>query len=466
MAAIPRWSQEAPNPFIGRTQELKDLARLLHDEHRSVIVTGAPGIGKTALAQAYTREHAGRYEAVVIVRPSEILSADALWPAVAQQLNLPDFWVQPYELTEYFQKTPALLVLDGFDEASPELFDVLVRQLGYFLRQRNRTLLLCTSREIYLDRYIQPTFDAIQADADYHVYRLVGLSNSDLLQWLTDRSGSMPDELLEALAVRTLGHPQLVRLLTERLMQQDPVATWQTIEQAYAEHWRDRVSNILVIPTQMGLRAVPALRDLRLGVFTPNGQLAIGAPYIHARSGSVFWRKQLDRFDELLNDESAKERNFQEFFERNPLLLLGVDYKRAIPHPILAREPDGPLIPDFFLQPLDGAFCDVLELKLPTSTILAGSKNRVRLSSSVSEAIAQLREYRDYFDDPTRRKAVDSKYGVTAYKPMLAVVIGRSPRPLAAEQYRRVLAEQPGIKLITYDDLRRRLERIAEGVWF
>jgi hypothetical protein len=40
MAAIPRWAQEGPNPFMGRTQELTDLARLLHDEHRSVMVTG------------------------------------------------------------------------------------------------------------------------------------------------------------------------------------------------------------------------------------------------------------------------------------------------------------------------------------------------------------------------------------------------------------------------------------------
>ena len=95
MAAMPRWSQEAPNPFVGRTQELTGLTWLLHNEHRSVIVTGPPGIGKTALAQAYTRQHAGRYEAVVIVRPSEILSAEALWPGSASNLA----WTSGYSHT-------------------------------------------------------------------------------------------------------------------------------------------------------------------------------------------------------------------------------------------------------------------------------------------------------------------------------------------------------------------------------
>jgi len=127
---------------------------------------------------------------------------------------------------------------------------------------------------------------------------------------------------------------------------------------------------------------------------------------------------------------------------------------------VLARESDGPLIPDFFLQPLDGDFCDILDLKLPTSNLIVGSKNRFRLSSSVAEAVAQGRDYGNYFEDPQYRSQVRQKYGLTAYKPQLFVVIGRSPSTLSPEGYRRVVSGNSDVKLMTYDDLQKRIAQM------
>ena len=65
---------------------------------------------------------------------------------------------------------------------------------------------------------------------------------------------------------------------------------------------------------------------------------------------------------------------------------------------VLARDQDGPLVPDFMLEPIDGAFADVLDLKLPSVRLLAGRKDRVRFSAQVAEALSQVREYRAYFE--------------------------------------------------------------------
>lgn len=175
---------------------------------------------------------------------------------------------------------------------------------------------------------------------------------------------------------------------------------------------------------------------------------------------------KLDKFDELLNDSSAKEHHFQEFFERNPEFLIGLDYDRAIPHPVLYRDTEGLLIPDFFLQPLNSQLCDILDLKLPDEKLVVGSKNRIRLSSSVYEVVAQLRKYSDYFDDPKLRADVQAKYGITAFKPALSVVIGRTPRHVSDEKYRQILEGTGGVRILTYDDLKRQMKRLVDRMSF
>ena len=298
----------------------------------------------------------------------------------------------------------------------------------------------------------------------FDVLALAGLPLDSFREFLVSQGIRISDTVLSELHGRLQGSPLGMRTLLMIAQEGglDDASIVDLLGRAYAAKWPMDVSNVLVLPTDRGLRAIPAARGSSHAVFTPSAELFVAAPYVHVRRHAHYWSTQFERFNELLNDSGAKEGHFQDFFERNPEFLLGIDYERAIAHPVLIREGEGPLIPDFFLQPLDGALCDILDLKLPTHTVVVGPKNRLRLSSKVHEAIAQVREYRDYFEDPKYREAVKAKYGVTAYRPALCVAIGRTPRHVSEEKYRQILAGTAGIRLVTYDELQRKMRRMVE----
>jgi hypothetical protein len=114
------------------------------------------------------------------------------------------------------------------------------------------------------------------------------------------------------------------------------------------------------------------------------------------------------------------------------------------------------------LEPLDG-FADVLDLKLPGVPLVTGRRDRLHTTAHVTDAIAQVREYRAYFDDPLHRQAVQDRYGLQAYRPTVAVVIGRDPGPARDTfELRRVWDDLPGhVRIMTYDQLLQQVRRLA-----
>jgi Domain of unknown function (DUF4263) len=181
---------------------------------------------------------------------------------------------------------------------------------------------------------------------------------------------------------------------------------------------------------------------------------------LYKRSGGL-WIPQAAQLEELINDPDLKEQQLQEFFEAHPHLLAGIDYARVEPHPYLKRADQGPLIPDFMLEPSPGGFADVLDLKLPKVSVVVGKPDRLAQSAAVTSAIAQLREYRAWFDDASNQKQFQKKYNMQAYKPSVVMVIGRDPK---ADPYelRRLWADLPtSLKILTYDDLLRRIRRLG-----
>ena len=161
----------------------------------------------------------------------------------------------------------------------------------------------------------------------------------------------------------------------------------------------------------------------------------------------------VEEFEDLINSRSVKEEELQKFFERNPDFLTGDIYEEARPHIVLRREEQGSLIPDFALRPHSTeGLCDLLELKLPQAKTVVGSENRRRLSGSVMEACAQLREYRDYFDSEANRKVVLETYGLRFFRPRMVVVIGRRSGQTATD-LRSAEGDVPQLTLRTYDDL-------------
>lgn len=173
--------------------------------------------------------------------------------------------------------------------------------------------------------------------------------------------------------------------------------------------------------------------------------------------------------EELINSKTTKEADLQAFFERNPDFVKNDDYKQAHPHVVLTREEDGPLIPDFVLEPLDQSrLCDVLELKLPSAQVFVMKDNRSRFSAAVLEAAAQLRQYSLYFDERRQRETIHEKYGLLAYKPRLFVIIGRRGT-VSPIDLRTIELDTPQLQLRTYDDvvvrMRSKLAAMRDGRW-
>ena len=162
-----------------------------------------------------------------------------------------------------------------------------------------------------------------------------------------------------------------------------------------------------------------------------------------------------EELEYLINQDNIKEAALQDFFERNPVFILGDDYKKAYPHIALVKC-DGTLIPDFILEPVgQNELCDLLDLKLPSEKIFVTQKNRERYSAAVREVCAQLREYSSYFEQESNRDLIYKTYGLLAYMPRMMVVIGRRSHidPILA---RRIESETPRLILKTYDDLLER----------
>lgn len=195
-----------------------------------------------------------------------------------------------------------------------------------------------------------------------------------------------------------------------------------------------------------------------------DGPLRDGSLWI-ARSNAL---EPLERFGDeaLLELESlisanAPELAFQRFFELNPLLLTTLGpWKSMHAQLVLHREGDGSLIPDMFLERLDSNFCDILDLKRPTAELVRRQKNRVRFRDAVMEGVAQLREYRDWFESPQNRSDFRERYGLDAYRPKAAIVIGR--RTSYYDEVERIRLESglpEWVELRTYDDVLAGVQR-------
>lgn len=166
----------------------------------------------------------------------------------------------------------------------------------------------------------------------------------------------------------------------------------------------------------------------------------------------------IEEFEELLNSKSAGEIDFQKFFERNPAFILGDEYKYAYPHIALTSGDGSRLVPDFILQPVSQLlFCDLLELKLPSTSLFTFKKNRHRYSAAVEEASAQLRTYAEFFNDRENLTRFSFRYPhLNMYKPKMFVIIGRNTPEMLREK-QAVRRNLPELNLRTYDELLERM---------
>jgi hypothetical protein len=157
-------------------------------------------------------------------------------------------------------------------------------------------------------------------------------------------------------------------------------------------------------------------------------------------------------FEELVSDQNVKELQIQSFLVRRPEFLEAMGYTRAHPHVCLHEDGKDDLIPDFLLELPGGRGFDILDLKLPFARMVSRYP-RLRLSSEIAKAVAQLREYSQFFECAENRKRFELEFGLEAFKPELIVVLGRVSALAGRDERVELEGQMSGVKLVTYDDI-------------
>lgn len=164
--------------------------------------------------------------------------------------------------------------------------------------------------------------------------------------------------------------------------------------------------------------------------------------------------RKISDFESLINKSEIKEKkDLQSYFEANPeFLFFGTRYKRIFPQIVLEREDKPNLIPDFLLERITDGYCDILDIKLPDKKLLVGPNERRKFSYAVDTAIAQVSEYREYFDDPRNREIIERIHGIRIYKPNILVLIGDG-KNIDVKELIRIRDRRRDGEVITYSEL-------------
>lgn len=173
--------------------------------------------------------------------------------------------------------------------------------------------------------------------------------------------------------------------------------------------------------------------------------------YVASRD-SIVYPEEFEELRGLALDPSTKEADIQHFFELHPKFLLGGRYSGIRPQFVLQHEDGGKLIPDFFLKPIGSEWWDILDLKLPKVPLFVGRRGRMRLSAEVRRSIAQMLEYREFFEDYRNREVIAAS-GIQCFRPSLILLIGMDHEGIDPLDVRRVLDRETTVSVKTYREL-------------
>ncbi len=182
----------------------------------------------------------------------------------------------------------------------------------------------------------------------------------------------------------------------------------------------------------------------------------------------------LAEFELLINSKTAKEGDFQKFFEQHHefLLLLGnyddvrsqVTFKSETPiTPFVASKT---YRPDFFLHNAVTDLWDVLDIKpvyLNVPLIRgsgANAHNALAPSFALRKALQQMKEYRRALEQRQVREMLEETYGMKTMVPTCILMIGREENfptlsPWTPLQAIKTISREEGVDLITLDQLYR-----------
>lgn len=221
-----------------------------------------------------------------------------------------------------------------------------------------------------------------------------------------------------------------------------------------------RRDKIAVAMVEGALRVVRISPDRQLHYLDSHNRFH-GLLYLPPANFGVY-HDAVEELESLINQKNVREQALHDFFERYPEFILSDEYKAAHSKIALELDTNDLLIPDFVLEPIgQNKLCDLLELKLPGTRVEVLQDRRERFAAAVLEACAQLRTYRDYFEEKGHRDRFRSKYGLEAFRPRMYVIIGRRG-VIDPVEWRRIEDDLPKLSVITYDDILERAKRTLD----
>lgn len=211
------------------------------------------------------------------------------------------------------------------------------------------------------------------------------------------------------------------------------------------------VSEELAVELIKGVSEIePAINDIE-GFADELPEDVVNVEYLISRARA---RKAIDEFKRLI-DAQEREQEYQEFLEDH-LWIFGARYVDSRDNRALTRDEEV----DFCLEAVNGYY-DIFEIKRPSHRVMVKdrSHNSYRPSAKLSEAVSQvenyIREIEASHGDILRRDGLD------ILKPRGTVVIGSNLNPDEREGLRVHNSFLNRIDVVTYSELARKGERLA-----
>lgn len=212
-----------------------------------------------------------------------------------------------------------------------------------------------------------------------------------------------------------------------------------------------------------GLSIAVRENEVRAEYFVGGNEFPGVTSNTHSISSSVIklvsMSNVLDEFNMLLNSDS-KEQVLEDFLTENYRFLFGEKYD-CIMTQLWLKFPDLDIGNsnrrlDIFMRNSVSADWELFELKKASIPLTKTVRDVPVLTSEVYNAIAQARNYKHLLlQDSVRRKFAED--GIEYYQPEIHVVIGKNPE-ISNEQWRRIVADEASLKILTYDNLYKSAE--------
>lgn len=167
----------------------------------------------------------------------------------------------------------------------------------------------------------------------------------------------------------------------------------------------------------------------------------------------------LDEFNALLNSD-ASEQKLEEFLTEHYRFIFGENYD-CIMTQLWIKFPELDIgysdrRLDIFMRNSVTSDWELFELKRPSVKLTKTIRDIPMFTAEVHNAIAQVKNYKHLLSQDSVRRRFE-KEGIEFFQPEIHLVIGRRPE-ITNGQWRRIIADEPMLKILSYDNLYKAAE--------